>query len=837
MFKIKAFLCIIITVIGSLSYGQSTEVKGRVVDATTGEGLPFVNIRLKGTSIGVSSNEDGYYKLITSTPTDSIVFSYTGYISATYAVQKGKLNTLNVKLVENVSDLTEIVVRPGINHAHRIIEQAQNKRESHDYERLKYLEFESYTKIQFALDALTPSQQEKKAFSSVNALFDSIVLIEGMPPMRMLPFMISESLSDYYLTRYPMRQKEVIKATRLRGVGSEKQDGAAQLLGSSFQQYNFHSNWLRILDKDFLSPIGQAAFDFYIFTLRDSVEIDGEKCYKIQLDPKRPGDLVFSGAIWIGSESFGIRKLNVHLDSRANLNFLSSLFIEQLYTFADTTTTLIPTTTRLFMKVKAPGSPNSPALIALFTVSNRHLKALKPRPAEFYEPALQTLEHADKKDELFWNENRHHSPDSVDLKMESLVDSLTELPIVKSWVEWMNILISGYKTVGKIDVGPYAFLYGFNPLEGHRFRIGFRTNHTFSENWQLKGYVAYGTYDQRWKHGIQADFFIDKKKWTELSLKHRMDVDQIGVTDQAYEQSNLFTSLALTRAGQLNRSLEQVLMIKRHYNSNWSQRLSFQTKSFEFEPIGNRFNFAYFENLGSQVNVISHDFRTTTLTLETRFAYQEKFIRNFNERYSLGPLKGPEVTLGVSQGFKGFLGGNFTFTRVNLNVRQQIRMGRFGEGDYIVTLGRVFGTLPYPILDVQRGNQSFVSNRSTFNLMNLFEFVSDQYISVNYEQHFGGSVFNRIPAIKRLKWRMVAGGKAVWGSVSDRNLSLLPLVDETGRPVTQFYRLNREPYAEVSYGIENIFAFGRVDFIHRLTHLSNPGAQTFAVKITMQFGF
>jgi hypothetical protein len=56
--------------------------------------------------------------------------------------------------------------------------------------------------------------------------------------------------------------------------------------------------------------------------------------------------------------------------------------------------------------------------------------------------------------------------------------------------------------------------------------------------------------------------------------------------------------------------------------------------------------------------------------------------------------------------------------------------------------------------------------------------------------------------------------------------------------LADFYTLSYEkPYAELSYGIENILKFFRVDLVHRLTYLDHPDARRFAVKISGVFRF
>ena len=812
-----------------------TLIHGRVSDARSGEPLPFVNIFFKGTGIGTTTDFDGFYTLSTDSPLDSITAAYVGYTEVSKPIQKGKTQTINFLLSEAETALKEFVVKPGENPAIRIIKAAQQKREINNYERLQAYEYESFTKVQLAIDQLTEKDKKRKIFKDILPLFDTVSQLNDGTNTPVLPVFISETISDFYVTRNPFKQKEVIKASKIIGVGMEDGSVTAQLLGSTFQQYNFHINWVRILEKDFISPVGDAALAFYYYRLTDTVEIDGYRCFRIECTPQNSSFLAFTGTIWIADSAFAIKRLQFHMDQRANLNFIDQFKIQQEYE-ATSSGAWVPQKTRILLNLDEPSS-TAPGVVALFYVSNKNIKVNEPHDPKFYEETLVLKEDALTKSDEYWNENRHEQVTEGDLKVMKMIDTLNNLPVVKTWVEWVNIIVSGYKRIGPIDIGPYAFVYGYNALEGHRFRIGFRTNYTLSEHFVFRAYVAYGTYDQRFKYSLQNEFFFDKKHWVVLGMKYRDDVDQIGVTDQNYDQSNLFTSLSLLQSSQLNRTKEGLAWLFRQHSRSWSQRLTFHSKAYLFEPIGNRFNFAFFEQRSPSYTIISSKFQTTTATLETKFSYRENFLLNRNERISLGPQKGPEVVFSYTRGFKE-LNGQFEFDKLNISVAQRIRMGRFGEGDYIFSAGKVFAdSLPYPLLNVQRGNQSFVSNRSTYNLMNLFEFVCDQYVSMNYEHHFGGSVFNRIPGVKKWKLRFFVTRKSVWGSITKQNLAVLPPMDEQGQPVTQFFQLNREPYVEVGYGIENIFSFVRVDFIHRMTHLSNPGAYPFGVKVALQFSF
>jgi hypothetical protein len=130
---------------------------------------------------------------------------------------------------------------------------------------------------------------------------------------------------------------------------------------------------------------------------------------------------------------------------------------------------------------------------------------------------------------------------------------------------------------------------------------------------------------------------------------------------------------------------------------------------------------------------------------------------------------------------------------------------------------------------VHEGNQSYWLLTSTFNKLNFFEFISDKYVGGFVENHWEGLLFDRIPLIKKLKWRLVTTGRITYGSISSRHSTEMILPQFT----KQFGKV---PYAEVAVGIENIFKVGRVDFVWRLTHL-DPGMSPFGIRARWAINF
>lgn len=820
------------------SIGQ-TVVTGKVTDSESGDPLPYVTIQFQDIGVGGLTDFDGYYRVETDKDVDTIVFSFVGYNTEKRAVKKGTTQVINLSMLTETDEFDEVVVHPGVNPAIAIIEKVQENRKKYNIDKLDNYEYESYTKIQLAVDNIADKFKKRKVFQAVSSLFDTISTFKAdTQAMPVLPVFVSETLSDYYYRKLPRRTREVIKANKISGVGVGEDSYVSQLLGSTFQEYNFYENNLYILDKDFISPVSALAKSYYVYTLLDSVMIDGYKCYQIELYPKNKRDLVFRGTMWITAESYAIKRLAVEITKDANINFIEKLKIQQEMTEVEPGKWL-PSKNRVLIDISEI-TENTVGMIGLYYNSNKNMKVNQDHDLKFYDEKLVVLDDAGDYDEIFWDTARHEKIGEADVKIYKMVDSLKNQPIIKTYVDVVEFLVEGYKPYGGIELGPYHYLGGFNFLEGFRTRFGFRTNETFSKHWLLKGYGAYGFKDHQYKWMGSAEYIISRTKWSKVGVFHKRDVEQIGVTDRDYGTSALFDAFSLLGSNRLNRTTEYLVHGEAEVIKGYTQRLFLQRKTFEFEPIGS-FNFRYYTDPGKSTHT-SSNYTMSTVTLEGRLSHKELFIIRQNKRLSLGNLKAPVVTVRYSHGFKGVLNGDFKYDQLSIRLWQFNSLASLGTFEYSVRIGKTFGTIPYPSLFVMRGNQSFFSNTETYNLMNFFEFVADEYISAHYEHQFNGIIMNRVPLFKKLKWRLFVNGKAVYGRISQQNLMLIPSYDENGNNVTSVGQFKNYPYVEFGYGVENIFRFIRVDFIHRLTYLNdvdNPfhNNQAFGVKVNAVLRF
>ena len=200
-----------------------------------------------------------------------------------------------------------------------------------------------------------------------------------------------------------------------------------------------------------------------------------------------------------------------------------------------------------------------------------------------------------------------------------------------------------------------------------------------------------------------------------------------------------------------------------------------------------------------------------------RFAYREKYISGTFTRVSVG-TRYPVFQLQYTEGLKGVWGSNYHYRKASLNVNDRIRINPFGYTDYILEAGRVFGIVPFPLLELHGGNETIIYDPLAYNMMNYYEFASDQYFTFQVFHHFDGFFLNHIPLMRKLKWREVVAGKYLVGSISKKNSDFNTNNEHLLFPTT-LTSLNRGPYYEASIGIENIFKIFRIDALWRLSYI------------------
>ncbi|WP_460609633.1 DUF5686 and carboxypeptidase-like regulatory domain-containing protein [Hymenobacter terrigena] len=825
---------------------QRIVISGQVVEATNGEPVPFASIFIPKSSAGVTADADGKFKLATTGSPDSIAASALGFATQRRKLSNAAVQTVLFRMKTGGVALGEVVVRPGENPAFRILREVQKHKSENARSALQAAEYDSYNRIETSLIDLPKSLSNRKVIKDIRALAVRQGAAAAADVDAPLPIFASEVGSRVYQRNNPVRRREDLLHKQMRGVGPREGSVLSQMLGSNFQNFDFYPNWQNVLGKDFISPIAEGGRITYDYELQDSMFVGKDWCYKIAVTPKRSHDLAFKGTIWITQEGYALRRADLVASPEANINFVSDLRIYQDLT-SPTDGAGLPTRTKLVLSVR-PYEKQAAMLVRFTTVSSNFVRNQVHNEPGFYDqPIVSSLmEPSDKEDAGatgllsglpqggaggYFDQ---HRPDTLSLSERqtfAVLDSAKQLPSVRNVLDWVELLVNGYKRVGKFDLGPISTLYANNDFEGNRFRFGFRTTPEISRNWLTQGYVAYGTKDSRFKYGIRTSFVAERRHWTVFTGEFKHDVEQAALLDNDFlDNNNLF--IAASRWGRFR----QGKPVLRDLTALSVQRDLFhgftQTVTVRYQNINPLFEFRRrpggpggqppTEEPSSEILHLSE------IVSESRYAPDENLVQSETRRRAVGLKRWPVFSFRYTLGAIDWTQGDFMYHKFNLAISHSVSVGQLGrltyraEGNYIPT------ALPYIILKTPLGNQTPFYNANAFNLMNYFEFITDRSATLRLDHHFEGLLVNSIPGIRALNWRLVATGNVLYGKLSDRARRVNGDAPELPGPIST-------PYVEVGYGVENIFKFVRVDFIHRLTYRDAPGTSNFGVKVGAQF--
>ena len=801
-----------------------TVVSGQVTDATTQEAIPFANVIVFGTEQGTTTNVEGYYRLKVPGDADSLQISFVGYVARTIAVDKRE--EIDIALTPDVVSLSELVFTARENPAFALLKRVQQQRKRTDKRSLSAYDYESYIRTEVALNAVSGKIQNKiirKAYQVAKRQRTRSDTTDRAD----VPIIMTETLSRAYYQNQPEVKRENILKSKISGIGLSSSSWLSQLTASSLQQFNFYENWMSIMGKSFVSPLAPSGRLLYDYYLSDSLVRDGDYCYRLDFVPKNPQDLAFEGTAWITKETAALKSIDARVNPEANLNYIRSVHVVQ---------ELSPVANGAWLPARAQTTIEStafsdyPGLRVRSLVSNRDVQVNQEKPLGFYATNVTVEEGAYRADSTFWQTHRHDPLGEDDQRAFDIIDTLNQLPVVKRTTKLVDTFASSHYDLGLIELGPIPYSYAHNDVEGHRFRLGFKTSPRFSSRWTFRNYVAYGTLDRRFKYGVEANYIWRRAPWTQLTVFHAQDLSQLGWFPETEKEVKFFEAAALwgdlstgyryRRSSvrlfrQLPKGLGPEVEVYRQYT----------------EPL---FDFSYPlppESPGQN----SSGFVTTELRVALQFARDEQFVQRDNRRVSLGGRRWPVLRAEYGLGLNNVLGGDFSYQRVKFSANQKVSLGLLGTSQYALEGGYIFSQLPYPLLEVHLGNTSPFYYRWGFNTMNRAEFVSDHYALLRYAHSFEGFFLNRVPLIKRLDWRLITSANVLYGGVRAEN-RVPRAVDQQSAPI--FRHLDRDiPFAEIGYGVENIFRLIRVEAYHRLTYLDHPSVRKFAIKVGLQLKF
>ena len=780
---------------------------GKVEDMNTSEGMPFVPVFFPGSKIGLVTDLDGNFNMHYDTlPSDTLRISALGFKPVTRMLKKDK-HTYNyiIELERSSTEMKEFVFHAGEDPAVILMRHIIEHKPDNNPDKLDNYSYQAYNRLEADLQRMNKEQFSKiPILKSYTFIFDNLDTVSESTPY--LPLYLTETLSDYYFQRDPKKQREFIKASMVKGVNNEN---VVKYLGALYQNVNIYRNFIPVFDKKFVSPISNDGLYYYKYSIKDTQTAYGHRIILVHFRPKRGEENCFSGDFWVVDSSYAIQRVSMDVSPTANINWVDRVSLYQ--EFAPVDSFWFCTKDKFIANFTAYHSKKMPGFIGRKTTTYHHISINKKKTEEVvndpqYKEDVVKLDSAKYMSDDWWLKNRPDSLTKNEKAINKMVDTINSMKITTTYKNLINFLVSGVKDVGPIELGPYFYIYSRNPIEGNRFRISLATPRTLKDM-HFTGFVAYGTKDEQFKYGATGLWLLGRHPRMYLYGYYVHDVNQHTNYYDQFGSDNIFSTF-FRKSGipwKLAFSDDKRLEFYKEYFNGFSHKLIIQHRDYTpYRPLP--INGIFFDNHGDPTNHVL----SSEAGVELRYAYKEKYLEGQYLRVNLSS-KYPVFNLSYTRGFKDVLSSGYDYSKLRMSITEHINIPPLGWLYYNLFAGKYFGTLPYPLLEIHPGNEYLYYNQYAFEMMNNYEFLSDQYAGFNIEHNIGGGIFSRIPGIKKLKLRQFWTAKGVVGSLSEANQQLN--MDKG----FAFRSLQGDPYLELGTGISNILEVFRIDFVWRVS--------------------
>jgi hypothetical protein len=835
-----AILALFFSIPATAVFSQKTTltlVKGRVTDVDTKEGLAFVSVAAPGFAAGTRTDENGYYLLRTDQKVTQIQFNYLGYTTQLHPVKTGEQQTLDVILKPESNQLEEVTIKAKKykrkdNPVVDLIELVIANRDKNHIADLASYQDEQYEKIFLGISNLNERFKTSRFLRPMRFVLENVDTskLGGLP---VTPVFLQENVMDYYRRSDPKQWKKYIKASKSVRFGEMvDDDGMDKSLQYLYQDVDIYDNYVDMLSDQFMSPIAKNAPLFYRYYAADTLEESGKKVIRLEFYPKNKLDMLLQGDLYIALDStYAVTRINFSINPNINLNWVKELVVEQDFQLLPSGKWVLGSEDyRMHFGINKRGA----GMVAQRLVTHRDIRINPPLPDTVLTGNVSevlTLPTAAKViDNQFWDNARPTPLNTAEAATYKNLDSLRNTRFYKVSTKVGYALLGAHADLGKFQIGPLNSFYSFNGVEGTRLRFGGRTGPKMSKNWRVEGWAGYGLRDLRWKYSLGGVYGLKGTAFNKfprhlVRVNYLHDVLLPVQSFQASASANLANSVV---RGDNNRFFyfdRFNLQYEREFSNHFSFIVGGENR--RFRPAGA----LLFEPAEGGTPILDPVLASAAF-VQVRYAPGETFYQGGTTRSIID--FNYAAALRYSKGFKGIANGQYNYNELVVSLYKFTNTPPLGYNKLYLEAGGVFGKVPFPLLTIHRGNQTFITQQFSYNLMNFMEFVSDRYATLMVEHYFAGFFFNKIPLLRKLKWREACSFKMLYGQVSAQNrpeedsgLLKFPTLPD-GTPIT--YTLDDKPYMEASVGITNIFKVIRVDLIRRFSYLEHPGAAKYGVR-------
>ena len=839
----KLFRIYILLLFLWLSAGARAQITGVVTDALTGDTIAYPSASYKGHHMAVSGDAQGRFS-IERHEGWVLTISAVGYQSKEFTMKANSPLTVAVKLKPDTRTLKEVVVKTKRNRYSRkdnpaveLMKRVIAAKKKTDFSNHDFYQYNKYQKITLAVNDIQKADIDSGFFAKKQWLTNQM---ETSPYNHklILPISVDETVTQHIYRKNPKSEKDIVLGQQSTGLNQlfETGDILNNVLKDVFTDVDLYDNQVRLLQFPFTSPIGKDAIAFYRYYIEDTVYVDHDLCYHLQFLPNNQQDFGFRGELYILADStLHLKRAELSIPKRSDVNFVENLSITQEYTQLPNGEWAL-SVDDMVVELKVTNFMSKALVVRTTRLSDYAFDEL---PKQLFKGKATTRREANAmmRDDSFWNQYRTVELTKSESEMDAFIRRVQQLKGFKYIIFGAKAFIENFVETGdlnhpsKVDIGPVNTIFTSNFIDGFRTRISAQTTANLNKHWFFAGYYAHGWRSHKNYYNAEVTYSFNKKdylprEFPKRTLTFSSTYDIMSPSDKfmGTDKDNVFTAFKWSKVDKMMFYNRQKITFE--WETEWGLRTIVGLKTEANEAAG-----ALYFPVGT--------LRTTEWSLNFQLAPGRTYVNTKQRRYPIN-MDAPVFSLGHTMGMK-FLGGDYRYNFTEASIYKRFWMNSWGKIDARVKAGAQWNKVPYPLLIMPAANLSYIMQDETFNMINNMEFLNDRYASLDVGWDLNGKILNRIPLLKKLKWREYIGVKTLWGKLTDRNNPTL--LANAGDPMLWAFPMGsyvmdaKRPYVELIAGVHNIFKILHVEFVHRCNYTHLPTAKRNGVRFMMRVTF
>ncbi len=839
-------------------------ITGTVTDEKTGAALPFVNVFYDG-GHGVQTDSAGHYSL--PKKNGKLYFSLIGYVSKSFVIKEA--TRLDVALsVDNIELGVAVVKSKKTKYSRKnnpaviMMQKVIAAKKKSDLSVHPYYSYNKYQKLTFALNEISDKVFEEGGLKKVPFLKEHVEVCPETGK-KILPISVDETVTQLIYRKNPKSEKQIILGQRSNGINDLLSTGdiLTTLIKDCFTDVDIYDDEVRLLQYPFHSPIStRSAISFYRYFIEDTVMIGKDKCFELSFTPNNPQDFGFSGTLYIMADSsYRVRKIEMGIPRHSDVNYVDNMMITQEFAQLPSGEQVL-ITDEMLVQLKIAKFIQRFQVKRLTEYSDYSLEPIPDKKFKF-NGVVKKEPYAMMQDNDFWKNYRAEDLTKSESSMDALVKRLSNIKgfkailfVGKAFIENFVETSVSPEHPSKVDIGPINTMITQNFVDGLRLRASAQTTANLNPHWFLKGYVAYGFKDERWKGMGEVTYSFNKKAYlprefpvNNLTFTYSNDVMSPSDKFMPTDKDNVFTSFKWDKVDHMMYYENYRLFYDREWNNGLRFTTFFRrskntpTASLFYQPLNGT-------NVPDASGQNITNFVTSEFNVGVRYQPGATWI-NTKQRRIAANNDAPIFALNHTVGIKNLFGGQYNYNYTEAEIYKRFWVGSWGKIDNDIRAGVQWSKVPFPLLIMPAANLSYIMEDNTFNLINNMEFLNDRFVSYMVSWDINGKILNRIPLIKKLKWREYIGCNVLWGMLSDKNN---PYCNPNDKNLFYFPgRFNSDgsytaishvmdkkvPYVEAIVGIHNIFKLLHIEYVRRLTYIDRPGTSKWGIRFMFRATF